>query len=163
MALPRQSAQSLAIWLAQEQPQVFEALLRKSMGEPKPQLNGLTDWLSSIGTTIGSAVTSASKYLTSEDGIKTLSTIGSVYLQTQAQKDALKLQLAQAQAGNALYPIQSVGANYNTAVPIYTPTGQSLTPSLTNQLWPTQTTNWLPWLLGGGALLLVGLFAFRGK
>lgn len=163
MALPRQSAQSLAIWLAQEQPQVFEALLRTAMGEPRPQLNGLTDWLSSIGTSVGSAVSSAAQYLTSQEGMKTLSSIGAVYLQTQAQKDALKLQLAQAQAGNALYPIQSVGGNYNTAVPIYTPTGQSLTPSLTNQLWPTQTANWLPWALAGGALLLFGMFAFRGR
>lgn len=158
-----QSARSLAIWLAEQQPQIFEAVLRTALGEKKPQLNGLTDWLSSIGTNIGSAVNATGKYLASEEGAKTLAVIGTTYLQTQAQKDALKLQLAQAQAGNALYPIQSVGANPNSAVPIYGPTGQILSPSLTQQLYPTSTMNWLPWAIGGGLLLLFGVFALSRK
>lgn len=158
--IKRQSAHAMAIWLAEQQPQVFEAVLRTALGEQQPKLAGLTDWLSSIGTSVGNAVNAAGKYLASEDGMKTLSMIGSTYLQTQAQKDALKLQMAQAQAGQQLYPIQSVGQNPYTSIPTYN--GQTLTPSLTQQLWPASTTNWIPWAIGG-ALLLMGFFAFSRR
>lgn len=155
--ISRQSAHSLAIWLAEQQPQVFEAVLRTAMGESKPQLNGLTDWLSSIGTSVGNAVNAAGRYLASDEGMKTLSSIGQVYLASQAQKDALKLQLAQAQAGNQLYPIQSVGQNPYSAIP--TINGQTLTPTLTQQLYPTNNAKWIPWAIGG-VLLVVGLIVF---
>lgn len=156
----------LAVWIARNQPHVFEALVREA--NKRGQLHGITDWLSSVGSSLGDAAKSVGSFLTSQQGIATLGTIGGLYLQTQAQKDALKLQIRQAQVGQAPIPIQSVGANPYSSVPVYTDptTGQSysLTPQLTSQL---QSGNgWrdsLPWLIGGGFLILVLAMSFRGQ
>ena len=146
----------LAMWIARNQPLVFQQLVREA--NRRGQLSGITDWLSTVGSSLGEAAKSVGSFLGSKEGIATVGTIGALYLQSQAQKDALKLQVRQAQAGQSPVPIQSVGANPYSSVPIYTDplTGQQsyLTPQLTAQLQPGM--NWsqvVPWILGGVGLL----------
>ena len=157
--LLKKNTDALAIWLAENQPEVFEGVLRTALVKSAPRnvagLAGISETLSALGTSFGSAVKSVGSFLTSDDGIKTLSTLGTVYLTSQAQKDALKLQTAQVQAGYAPYPVQNVGVNTNSAVPVYSPTGQRLTPSLAQQLMPQGSVlrEYLPWALVFAAAL----------
>lgn len=158
----KKNADALARWLADNQPEVFEGVLRTALVKKTPRstvgLSGISETLSAFGTSFGSAVKSVGSFLTSEDGMKALGTVGGLYLQSQAQKDALKLQTAVVQAGYSPYPVQNVGVNTNGASPIYTPTGQYLTSSLANQLTPKTSVlqEYLPWVLlfGGGLALL---------
>lgn len=157
---PANSKEALAVWLAQNQPEVFKALLARA--NQQGQLHGITDWLSSVGTSLGSAVKSAGAFLASPAGMGTLTALGTTYLQTQAQKDALKLQVAQAQAGYAMQPIVSNATSqqypmyYNAATGQYQP----LTSSLTSQLMPSN--NYLPFIIGGG-VAFIALLAFAGR
>lgn len=161
---PETPQQAFAYWLAENQPHVFVALVDAMKKEAKRQnggVAGITDWLSNVGTTIGSATKSVGSFLTSQQGLATLSTVGGLYLQTQAQKDALKVQVAQMQAGNAPQPIYSAGANYNSSVPIYVDptTGQRLplSSSLATQLMPERFSGYLPMFLIGAGIFM---FAF---
>lgn len=160
MTISKRHGEELALWLAQNQPEVFENVLRTarggSLGAPRG-LAGVTDFLTSIGTSVGSAVKNVGSFLASPDGMKTLGAVGGIYLQSQMQRDALRLQLATVNAGYAPLPIQNVGTSTNTSVPIYRPTGETLTPSLARQLAPSAGVlqHW-PWMLvfaAGFALL----------
>lgn len=166
--LLKKNTDALAVWLAENQPEVFESVLRTALGKKIPRsvsgLSGISDTLSSLGTSFGSAVKSVGSFLASENGIKTLGTVGGLYLQSQAQRNALRLQTATVQAGYAPYPVQNVGVDTNSAVPIYGPTGQRLTPSLTQRLMPQGSIlrEYLPWaLVFAGALAL--LFVARPR
>lgn len=154
--------EAFALWLAQNQPTVFQAML--ATAQRKKQMAGITDWLSSVGTSLGGAVKSVGSFLTSSEGLATIGTLGTAYLQTTAQRDALRLQTQQMQAGYAPQPVYSVGSG-SSAVPYYRDpaTGQTypLTPQLTNQLSPSGT-NWIPIALAGGGVLLV-LFLLSGR
>lgn len=162
------SGEALAIWLAQNQPQVFQAMYEAAHRDQNVQrgMHGISDWLSAVGTSIGTAAKAVGQFVTSKEGLATLGTIGGLYLQTQAQKDALKLQVANAQAGQAPAPVQSVGANPYSAVPVYidpvTGQQQALTPQLAQQLAPSPLQQYGPWMMIGGALLL-GLFVLARK
>lgn len=150
-------AELLALWIAQNQPHVFKALTAEA--NKSGQLNGITDWLSSVGSSLGTAVKSVGSFLTSPAGLASLTTAGGLYLQTQAQKDALKLQVAQAQAGYPPQPVYSAGANGQATYYVDPSTGRQypLTPELTNYLQPAKTIkDYLPWIgLAGGGLLLM--------
>lgn len=155
---PTNSHEALALWLSQNQPQVFAALLAKA--NKQGQLHGITDWLSSVGTSLSSAVQSAGSFLASPAGVGTLAAIGTTYLQTQAQKDALKLQMAQAQAGYAMQPIVSNATSQQYPMYYNAQTGQyqPLTSSLTNQLMPQGMAQYAPYAIGlvaAGILFLV--------
>lgn len=152
MPTPDTAADAFAQWLMVNEPQLFEALLART-----PQsLHGFADILSNIGGGIASAAKNVGSFLTSEDGMKTLGSLSTVYLQTRMQKDAMKIQLAQAQQGLPPQPIQTqptasgqVGAFYYppNAAPI------PVTPQLAAQFIPRDYT---PWYIGGGVLLLFG-------
>ncbi len=159
MITPDTAADAFAQWLMTNEPQLFNALLART-----PQsLSGWSDILSNVAGGISVAAKNVGSFLVSEDGMKTLSGLTSVYLQTQMQKDAVKIQLRQAQQGQPPAPIQTqvnpstgqIGAFYyppNTApVP--------LTPSFVQQLLPPQ--QYWPIAAGAGVLLLLGLFFFR--
>lgn len=158
-------AESLALWLAQNQPNVFKALTVEA--NKRGRLNGITDWLSNVGSSLGGAVKSVGSFLTSEEGLGALTAAGGLYLQSQAQKDALKIQVAQAQAGYPPAPVYSAGSNPNSQIPYYVDpsTGKqySLTPQLTNYLMPQKTfQDYLPWIMGG-AFAIVAFLAIKGK
>lgn len=158
------SAIALAEWLAQNEPELFAALAARA----EQGLSGITDFFSTLGTgiakaasSIGTGLTTAVKgvgsFLASPNGLSTLSTLGQTYLQTQAQKNALKVQLATVQAGQQPAPIETrYDAATGTYVPVYVPpagTAQLLTPDLSAQLMRDAQPAWnryMPWLIGGG-------------
>lgn len=155
------SATQFAYWLAQEEPDLFAALAQKSRGVANSLLGDWTDILSSIGDTVSSAASSVGTYLTSGGGIDTLTKLGSVYMQTQAQKQALDVQTKLAQLGRPPAAIQTV---YNPATGQYQAmvnqtTGgvvyqQPLTSQVANSLLSGLPAWWPIAALGLGGLLL---------
>lgn len=155
--------EEFALWLAQNQPRVFQALLVSA--RKRAHLSGITDWLTNVGTSVGGAVKSVGSFLTSGEGMATVSALGTVYLQTRTQRDALRLQLQQAQAGYSPQPVYTVGAG-DTGVPYYRDpvTGHSypLTSQLANQLKPS-TSSTLTGIVVGAVLLTLFLFLKRSN
>lgn len=159
MITPDTAADALAQWIMVNEPQLFDALLART-----PQsVSGIADILSNIGGGVATAAKNVGSFLASDAGMSTLSSLGGMYLQTRMQKDALKIQVKQAQQGLPPAPIQTQGNPMTgTTSAYYYPQGQApipLTPQLTAQLLPK--TNYLPWLVGGGAFLLVTLLLAR--
>lgn len=148
----RTPQEALALWIATNQPEVFKALVRDA--NRSGRLNGVTDWLTGVGTSIGSAVTNVGSFISSPDGMKSLMTIGNTYLQVQAQRDALRTQTRLAQSGQYPASIASVGANPYTSLPVYVDpaTGQQIpfNSQVASQLRPS--FNWTPIFIGGGVL-----------
>lgn len=152
--------EALALWIATNQPEVFKALVRDA--NRAGQLHGITDWLSGVGTSLGSAVSNVGSFLSSEDGMKTLTSLGNTYLQVRAQRDALRVQTRLAASGQYPAPIQSVGPNPYTSLPVYVDpaSGQQFpfSPQLANQLQPS--IPWTPIAIGVGVLAVI-YFATR--
>lgn len=111
-----QSAESFALWLMKDQPQLFIALAERAGVPVVKQLNGFADIFSAIGSGISTAAKSVGSFLTSSAGLTTLSTLGGVYLNTQAQKKAVQIQLEQAKAAQAAAPIETA---YNPTTQAY--------------------------------------------
>lgn len=154
------SAEALAEWLAKNEPALFDALLRQAATD-SARLNGITDFLSSIGNAVTGAAKSVGTYLTSQQGMNTLTNLGTSYLAGKQQQKVLSTQVALAQAGMSPAPIQNtIGANGQT-VPIYTPTQQVATNQVLYQLQPSFFEQYKTPLLVGGALALVLLIASR--
>jgi hypothetical protein len=160
------AADALAQWLQQNEPELFAALAARASGE----LAGFMDILKSVGgaiatgvSKVGSVVKTVGSFIASPSGVSALSALGSTYLQSEAQKNALQVQLAAAQAGLPPAPIETrYDPGTNTYVPVVTTsTGlQPLTPDLSSQMvlqfqqsagfdWK----KWTPWI----ALGAVGL------
>ena len=102
-------ATELAKWIADNQPKLFAKLLQRA-GTNKAELGDIMDALSSFGTTVGNAVSSVGNFLVSPDGMKTIGTLGSAYLTSQAQRDALQIQTSRAQQNLPLAPIYTASA-----------------------------------------------------
>jgi hypothetical protein len=164
--MKQEAAQSLAQWLQRNEPELFAALAQQAARAG--DLAGITDVLSSIGSgiakvagSISTGVATAAKtvggFLASSNGLSVLSSLGQTYLQSTAQKNALQVQLAAAQAGMAPAPIET---RYDPATNSYVPIvggTQLLTPQLTAQLLAQQRGSfdwqrWAPWLIGAGLL-----------
>lgn len=188
---PVTAAQAFAAWLEQHEPDLFQALLKQAATEAKA--SGLGDWssiLSSIGNVAGDigsgisdAASSVGSYLTSSQGLSSLSNLASTYLQSQTQQSVTQMQLARAQQGLPPAPVSYATNSAGQVVPVYT--AGNLPPSLTGSAQPLNLGNgqtgyqlnsqalatlagsstlkqYLPWiLLGGGALLLGGLLLMR--
>ncbi len=173
-------ADSLAQWLLKDQPGLFVKLAQVARVVPKnTALGDFTDILSAIGSGISTAVSSVGSFLTSAQGLQTLSTLGATYMTTQAQKNALNVQLATTAANKTAAPIQTV---YNSQTGQYealytTANGQQQVVTSNNaaQFYPTgaigsQTiaatasglTQYLPYIaIGGGLLVLMLLMRSR--
>lgn len=154
------AAQAFAAWLQQNEPELFAALLQRADRNGAAGLGAWTDVLSSIASGIGNAVKSVASYVASPAGTSSLSSLAQTYLQSQGQKNALKVQLAQAQAGYPPAPIETrYDAATNQYVPVYTPpvgTGvpvpltADLSAQLLRQSQGFDWNRWLPWIVGGG-------------
>lgn len=161
------AAESFAKWLAQDQPALFVALYKKAVpAQTRQELSGFTDVLSSIGSSLGNAVSQVGSFLASPAGIQTVSTIGGAYLQSQAAKQATQLQMARAQSGQYAVPIQTA---YNPVTQQYEPlliqpSGQAvpITAQMARELAPNMPM-WAWFSIGGVALFLIAILAFRGK
>lgn len=165
------ASQLLAQWIAEEFPQLFDALATRANADPA-SLAGITDVLRSIGSGISTAARSVATGLTtavkqvggllnSPQGMSTLSSLASVYLQTKQAKDSLALQVQQAQAGQPPQPITTVTTGEGTYM-AYTPqpgVQMSVTSDLLRTLSPSFfQRNW-PRVLGGGFVATILLAA----
>jgi hypothetical protein len=161
------NARDLAKWIAENQPKVFAQLLKRA-GANEAQLGDFMDALDSIGSTVGNAVSSVGSFLVSPDGIKTVATLGTAYLTSQAQRDALSTQVQLAAAGRPLAPIYTAsnsspayaGSVYlqpNATAPAIPYSAQTAA----NYGVPAPSTQWIPgipntYVLIGGVLLIGG-------
>jgi hypothetical protein len=167
-----EAAQAFAGWLQKNEPELFAALVAQ-VGKQQ-QLSGITDFFSAIGSGIKSAASSVASglntaaksvgsFLASPSGVSTIAQLGQTYLQSQAQKGALQVQLAAAQAGLQPAPIETrYDAATNTYVPVLNAPGtavQPLTPQLTSQLLAATRGgfDWQTWALIGGGVFAVGI------
>lgn len=147
------SALQFALWLQANEPALFSAL-EQSANIAGARLNGITDFLKSVGSNISTGVSKVAGFLTSNEGLSTLMNIGSTYMITKAQTNALQTQLQNAMAGANMAPLQTaVGAN-GQPVTIDARTGQPVTnfasygPSFLSQYS-------IPIAIGAGVLLLI--------
>ena len=160
---PANPNEALAAWLAQNQPDVFKALVARAASQGK--LHGITDWISNVGTSFGTAVKAVGSFVSSPAGMGALTSMACVYLQSQAQKDALKLQISMAQACYAPAPVTTNPTSGQYPMYVDPRTGQQipLTSQLANSLMPQKSlSDYAPWLIGGG-LLLLGFSVYARK
>lgn len=166
-------------WLATNYPELFGAIYTAATEPTKTGVAGWGDTLSSIGSAIastvgtvaqwgGSAVGAVANFVSSPNGQATMGKLADLYVSTQANKDAVAIQLSNLARGNAPAPIATTTNTVTgTTTPLYAPPGtvaQPLTPSLSQQLFAaaSQSSNYImPLAIGGGVLLLV-LF-MRGR
>jgi hypothetical protein len=187
---PATAAQGFAAWLEKNEPDLFQALLKhaaagKGLGDWSSILSDVGSIASSIGSDIGSAATSVGDYLTSSQGLQTLSSLASTYLSSQTQQSVTQMQLDRAQQGLAPAPVSYATNAAGQVVPFYTASSlpssivpyasAPVTDSMGNTGYPlssqgiaalsgTSTSTlqkYLPYILIGGAALLV--FSFMGK
>lgn len=144
-------AQALAKWIAANQPRVFEELAQQAQAHG---LSGFEDIMSGIGT----AVSNVGTFLTSPQGLTALTTLGGVYLQTQAQRAALNVQVKNAQAGYAPAPIRTTidGTTGQVITTLDTAQGaRPFTPADASYYLNAATLKtYIPYILIGGGLLL---------
>lgn len=157
------SARDLAQWIAQNQPKLFAKLLAQA-GASKAQLGDFMDALESFGTTVGSAVKDVGSFLVSPDGIKTVASLGTAYLSSQAQRDALQTQVRLAANNQPLAPIYTASNSspaYSGAVYLQPNPTQPAVPFASNpNANATPMFAGLPmsyWLIGGGVVIVAFL------
>jgi hypothetical protein len=123
-----ENAIKFAQWLARDQPELFIALYRRAnvVSKAANGLKDFTDLLSSIGSGIATAASSVGTYLTSSQGLQTLTALSSAYLTSKAANQAVGINLQRAQQGLPPAPIQTT---YNPTTMQYEavlPNGQRL-------------------------------------
>lgn len=134
MAAKLTAAQALALWLQENEPDVFAYLLaRAPQGSSAPPakpagMSGLGDWssvLTSLSGDLSSAVSDVGNYLSSSSGQSSISSVISQYLGSSAtatQGTVLQTQAALAAAGHAPAPIGYQTLPTGQVVPVYTGT-----------------------------------------
>jgi len=155
--MKEQSAVELAAWLAENQPNVFAALETRA-ATASARLNGITDFLSNVGSSITTGVANVAKFLTSNEGLASIGTLGTAYLQNKTQANVLQTQMNLAMAGQSLAPIlNTIGANGQT-VAIDQRTGMPFTSQNIGQYQPSFLAQWgIPLAVGGGLLLIMAM------
>lgn len=164
MAVEKINAEALARWIAVNQPKLF-AKIAEHARVPAKSMAGIFDALASFGTAASSAISQVGSFIASPAGLSAIGTLGGAYLQSQVQKDALSLQLAQVKAGKAPAPLYATSTAVSPTGYMYQPStlapAQPFTQSLARSLLPAGiTVNEV--LIGAVALGLV-FFATRRR
>lgn len=147
------AATAFAKWLAVDQPELFLALHKKATAGGG--FSGFADLFSSLGSGLANAASSVGSYLTSSAGMQAITSLGGAYLNSQAARKAVQLNLQRAQAGAAPEPIQTA---FNPATGQFEATASTggrasaYIPAVMSRI------NWVPVALAGGALLVLFLF-----
>lgn len=152
---PKQTPyQALAIWLAEQNPQIFNALFTAAQKEKAAKAttgavsglgsfwsslsSGFSSIASDIGSVASSAVNDVSSYLQSKSGTQAMSALAQQYMQNQStalQGQAIQLQMQRAASGMAPAAIGYT----STGAPVYS--GTTLTPAMAAQV---QAGNMVP-------------------
>lgn len=185
---PVTAAQAFAAWLEQNEPTLFQALLREAAANGAV-LKGLGDWsdilssvgnvASDIGSGISDAASSVGGWLTSSTGLSSLTSLANTYLQSQTAQSVTQMQLSRAAQGLAPAPVTYATNTAGQVVPVYTGTtvpssiapyagqavnlgngitGVPLSTPALAALSGTTLQQYLPYILLGGGLLVLALF-----
>src|SRR6266850_1937901 len=95
------AADAFAAWLYQTHPDLFLAAYHLAAFGATPDTTGLgdiSDFLSSIGTGVSSAVSSVGSFLTNTDNIKAIAGLAGSYLSAKTQQNVVNAQLARLQS-----------------------------------------------------------------
>lgn len=160
-----------ASWLASNYPEFFEALAAHATNANN--LSGWTDVFSAIGsgiskaaTTVGTLVQRVGDFVSTDDGQKTIQSLANIYLKTQANRDAVRVQQTALSQGAPPAPIiAATQPTTGVTVPMYAPPNQPptpLTPAVAQQLIAANAgSSSLDWksagfvaVVGVGALLI---------
>lgn len=153
--MTQDSAEEFAAWLAQNEPSLFSALEREA-ATVGARLNGISDFLSTIGSSLSAGVSNVAKFITSDEGLKSITGLGAAYMTTKAQSNVLSTQLALAQSGMMPAAIQNTIGPNGQIIPVYSPTNQPVNSALLNQLQPSLLSQLaLPIGLGVAALVII--------
>lgn len=154
MAATDESGLAFAQWLYENHPSLF-ARLSQQADIDSARLNGITDFLSSVGSTLSDAVQKVGSYVTSTQGMQAITQFGTAYLQGKTQQNVLKTQMNMMQAGMMPAPISTYSDASGTRS-IYDPTGQPVSSRLLSQIQPSFISQYgVPLAIGAGALLLI--------
>jgi len=132
----QQAATELASWLYQVHPELFAAAYlaartarATTLGDFSDILDSVGSGLSSVGSGIENAVGSVGSWLTSSQGLTTLSSLGTAYLNNQAQQNVLQTQIARTQALQSPLAVTYTQTANGSVVPVlpYSSTGVPLT------------------------------------
>lgn len=151
------SAIEFAAWLEENEPALFNELNRAAIARGAG-LAGVSDWFKSVGTTLSSGVSNVAKFLTSDNGLAAVATLGTAYMTTKAQSNVLKTQMNMFQAGMSPAPIQNTIGPDGQVLPVDARTGQPII-DLSRYQPPFLQQYMVPMLIGGG--LLIALFMLR--
>ncbi|MGH2855477.1 MAG: hypothetical protein ACRDLF_14945 [Solirubrobacteraceae bacterium] len=177
----QQTAIELATWLYHVHPELFAAAYvaartgrAATLGDFSDILDSVGSAFSSVGSGLEGAVSSVGSWLSSSQGLTTLSSLGTAYLNNQAQQNVLQTQIARTQALQSPLAVTYTQAANGSIVPVlpYSSTGvpitysgtmpqpaiagyvpasssvlQSLTPSMSSTL-----SEYLPYILIGLAV-----------
>lgn len=183
---PVTAAQAFAAWLQVHEPDLFQALAREAaargaiptaaLGDWSDILTGVENVASDIGTGISDAASSVGNFLTSSQGMQSLSSLANTYLQGQTAQQVTSMQLSRATQGLPPAPVSYATNSAGQVVPVYTgasvpssiavgqplnlgngQTGYALNSQALASLSGSSTLQrYLPWILIGGGVLLVG-------
>jgi hypothetical protein len=177
----QQAAIELASWLYHVHPELFAAAYvaartgrAATLGDFSDILDSVGNGLSAVGSGLESAVGSVGSWLSSSQGLTTLSSLGTAYLNNQTQQNVLQTQIARTQALQSPLAVSYTQAANGAIVPVlpYSSTGVPLTLSgttaqpaiagyvpasstLLQSLTPGLSINWseyLPYILIGAAV-----------
>lgn len=160
------AARSFTAWLMKDQPELFIALAQSAGVPVIKNLAGFSDILGAIGSGISNAASAVGTFLTSSQGLTTLATLATTYVSSQAQKSALNLQLAQAQANKPAAPIET---QYNPTTAqyevLYTQQNGQKVPLTAQDMASFNSIvskPWFPFVLAGGVAFIL-FFLFRRR
>lgn len=137
--------------------------------------SSLSSDLSSVGSDLSGAVSKVGSYIASPSGASTLSNLAGSYFnyRTATSGNSLQNQILGAQIANAQMGLSPQPVTYQTnalgqTVPVYAGTnslGQPMSYGITSanvgSLYPSTMSSYLPWILGGGAALVLLMLLMR--
>jgi hypothetical protein len=163
------SYDKFAKWLAAVHPEVFKALYEKAKGVPLPKntagLGDISDWLSGVGDSLASAASAVGNFVSSPQGIATLSSLGTAYLNNQTASNVMQTQVLRAQAGQNPAPIQYVQNSAGQTVPVVGSgiAQTQLTPQILQSFTPSTFMGKYGLWIGVGAAAIVIIYLIRSR
>ena len=163
------SYDNLAKWHAAVHPDVFKALYEKAKNVPIPKnvagLGDISDWLSGIGDSLSSAASAVGNFISSPEGISTLSSLGTAYLNNQTANNVLQTQVLRAQAGQNPAPVQYVQNAQGQTIPVI---GNGIaqtqvTPQILQSFRPNSFMSQYGLWIGLGAAAIVVIYLLRSR
>jgi hypothetical protein len=160
---------ALASWIAAVHPEIFKMLYAQAAQKPvaagTSQMGDLSDFFSGVGDTFSNAVSSVGDYLSSSQGISTLASLGTAYLNSQSSQNVLQTQVARAQAAQPPAPITYTQNAQGQLIPVIGSgvATVAVTPQILQSLTPASVLSKYGLYIAGGVGLLAILLLLNRK